>query len=140
MFQHSLLGLLLATLLAACAGPGAREAATDPLAYIVIEKKGSTAGGDCTVAVLISNRMRGSDWDGASYHLSLLNRSGKHAGRLMGAPRKAIAYGRDLADSGRVVGVRCEDIARAELVYLGYYPKGKAQQNIHLNRVRISVK
>ena len=140
MRHHPLLVLQTLLLLTACTGPGTRESATEPLADIVIEKKGSTAGGDCAVSVLISNRMRGSDWDGASYHLSLLNRSGKHAGRLMGAPHRPILSGRDLADSGRVTGVRCEDIGGAELVYLGYYPKGKAQQNMHIHRVRISVK
>lgn len=139
MHKRTLAAIALATLLAACAGTGARES-TDPLVLIGIEKQSSTAGGDCMVNVTLVNRVRDTAWDGASYHLSLLNRSGKAAGRLMGAPRKPVAYGSELHDSGRVLGLRCEDITGAELVYMGYYPAGKTQQNVHINRVRVSVK
>lgn len=140
MHKHTLASLILAAILAGCAGPAPRESATEPLALVVVERQSTTAGGDCTVVVTISNRIRNTTWEGASYHLSLRNRAGKHAGRLLGAPRQAVAYGRDLADSGRVLGVRCEDIGGADLVYLGYYASGKTQQNVHLNRVRLSVK
>lgn len=140
MHKRSLAAIALAALLAACAGPGARDSATDPLVLIGIEKQSSTAGGDCMVNVTLVNRVRDTAWDGASYHLGLLNRKGVTAGRLMGAPRKPVAYGRELLDSGRVQGVRCEDIAGAEVIYLGYYPAGKAQVNVHNNRVRVQVK
>src|SRR3990167_445571 len=124
MHKRSLVAIALATLLAACAGSGTRDS-TDPLVLIGIDKLSSSAGGDCMVNVTLVNRVHDTNWDGVSYHLSLLNRSGKAAGRLMGAPRKPVAYGRELLDSGRVQGVRCEDIAGAEVIYLGYYPAGK---------------
>ena len=139
MHKRSLAAIALVTLLAACAGPGTRDS-TDPLVLIGIDKLSSSAGGDCMVNVTLVNRVHDTDWDGVSYHLSLLNKAGKTAGRLMGAPRKPVAYGRELLDSGRVQGVRCEDIAGAEVIYLGYYPAGKAQVSVHNRRVRVQVK
>ncbi len=135
-----LAGVALAAALGGCATPDRRESATDPLVIISLEKKSTTLAGDCTVIVAIANRVRDTGWDGASYHLSLLNRKGVSIGRLMGAPRKQVAYGHQLADSGRALSIRCEDIVGAELIYLGYYPTGKAQVHVHNHRVRISVK
>lgn len=140
--MHKLLfvGTALAALLAGCASQGSRESTSDPLATISIEKTSTLPAGDCAVNVTISNRVRDSNWDGVSYHVSLLDRAGKNAGRLMGAPRHPISYGQTLSDRGRVLGAKCEDIAGVELIYLGYYPKGSSQVHVHNNRVRASVK
>lgn len=132
--------LVLATLLAGCAGEVSKEKGRYELfATIRIERNLQKPAGDCPVGVTISNRTE-TAWDGASYHVSLLNKAGKAIGKLIGTPRKQTKAGQELADSGQVLGAKCADIAGVSPIYFGYYPVGKKQVPVHNSHVGTELK
>lgn len=146
--MHPLITLIasaLALMLAGCAGDASkkgtpRASRDNPLAIIQIEKGPPASAGDCPVSVKISNRMQGTAWDGASYHLALLDNKNVAIGRLMGAPHHYTKPGSDLVDAGLALGAKCEDVAAVSLIYFGYYPAGKKQVPLHIDRVKAEMK
>lgn len=133
---------VLVSALSGCATDGRKEAAFDsrhPLAVIQIAKVAQKTAGDCSVSVKISNRMNVA-WDGVSYHLSMHSKRGVSIGKLIGSPRKHTKPGKELTDSGLVLGAKCEDITGTALVYFGYYPAGKKQVHAHNHTVRVELK
>jgi hypothetical protein len=124
--------------LAGCAAD-ARKSGGDYLATIEIQKSAATSVADCAVAVTVGNRMR-DDWDGASYHVAMLNKKGVAIGKLIGVPRHFTRPGQKLADSGKVLGAKCQDIAGVSLIYFGYYPAGRKQMPLHNNQVGVTLK
>jgi hypothetical protein len=130
--------VLVAAMLAGCASD-TRKSGGNYLATIRIEKKAATSIEDCAVAVEINNRMR-DDWDAASYHVALLNKKGVAIGKLIGVPRHYTKSGQYLADSGKVLGAKCQDIAGVSLIYFGYYPTGRKQMPLHNGQVGVTLK
>lgn len=131
--------LLSTLMLAGCAGGGKGITDGKNTLAVIEAIRGKTSAGDCPVTLSIANRT-GVAWDGASYHLAMHNRSGVSIGRLLGSPRKKTPEGEALVDAGRVLGVKCEDITGAALVYFGYYPTGKKEVHAHVNSVRVVLK
>lgn len=133
---------VIASALAGCATDGRKETTFDskhPLAVIQISKDVQKKAGDCSFSVKISNRMNVA-WDGVSYHLSMYNKRGVAIGKLIGSPHKHVKPGKELTDSGQVLGAKCEDVTGTALVYFGYYPAGKKQVHAHINTVRVELK
>lgn len=134
--------VLLAVLLAGCAGGGKKESVSDTttrLASVQVTRLDSASEKDCPVSVRISNNTS-TAWTGVSYHVSLYNKSGVSIGKLLGSPRKNISSGDDLTDSGKVLGARCNQITGIALVYFGYYPAGKKQVALHNANVQVKLK
>lgn len=140
-----LASLLIAAILAGCAADtsrdgGYRGSIHDKLVLVQVVKQPATSSTDCAVSVRITNRMRGTNWDGVSYHLGLLNRKNATVGKLIGAPRRYTRFGDHLEDSGKVLGARCDELVGISVVYFGYYPPGKRQESLHLSHVKAELR
>lgn len=138
--------LMLMAILAGCAteasktSPPSESKKNVPLAVIGISKNLPSSSGDCPVSVKISNRMQGTAWDGASYHVSVVDRKNVSIGQVIGAPHQFTKPGSDLAETAGVLGVKCENIAGVSLLYFAYYPSGKNPVHLHNSEVKAELR
>lgn len=136
-----LAAVLFALTLAGCATDAGRDRPVrthDTLVHMQLEKQ--PQGGDCAVAIRITNRMRDINWDAVSYQVALLDHKNTTRGRLAGAPRRYTRHGQFLEDGGKVYGTHCEELVSASVIYFGYYPPGKRQTTVHLGNVKVELR
>ncbi len=136
-----LVAALCALMLAGCATDVRRDRPVrthDTLVHMQLQKQ--PQGGDCAVALRVTNRMRDINWDAVSYQVALLDRKNVTRAKLAGAPRRYTRHGQFLEDAGRAYGVRCEELVAVSVIYFGYYPPGKRQTTVHLVNVRAELR
>lgn len=128
---------MLAAMLVGCA---TTNGTNSPLASIQIERSLQTSSGDCPVHVKIINRMKGTPWDGVSYHVALRNKNNVAIGELRGVPLRYTEPGYGLVVSSQIQGAVCEEIVGVSLLYFGYYPTGQGQVRLSNTVVTAEVK